>query len=42
MKSIANPAVAKALVSCPTQVRHKLMALRGLIFLTTAATEGVG
>ena len=42
MKSITNPAVAKAFEAYPPNIRRRLLALRELILQTAAATEGVG
>lgn len=42
MKPFANTAVAKTFEGYPPDMRHKLLALRELIFQTAAATEGVG
>lgn len=38
----ASPAVAAVFAAYPETVRHKLLALRELIFATAAETDGVG
>jgi len=42
MRPFASPAVAKTFDACPPPLRHKLLALRELIFQTAAGTAGVG
>lgn len=42
MKPFENPAVARTFESYPPPMRHKLLALRKLIFETAASTPGVG
>lgn len=42
MKPIKNPEVAAVFESYPRKFRHKLLALRELIFQTAKSTEGVG
>jgi hypothetical protein len=41
-KRFDNEAVARAFENYPSEIRHRLLALRELIFRTAAATEGVG
>ncbi|WP_296445587.1 DUF1801 domain-containing protein [Rhodoferax sp. UBA5149] len=42
MKPFASAEVAKVFDAYPADVRHKLLALRELIFRTASSTEGVG
>jgi hypothetical protein len=42
VKPFGNAAVARAFESYPPAMRHKLLALRTLIFETAASTPGVG
>jgi Domain of unknown function (DU1801) len=42
VKPFAQPAVAQTFDAFPPKMRHKLLALRELIFATAAATEGAG
>ena len=39
---IGEPEIAAVFMSYPRDIRRKLIALRGLIFETAAATEGIG
>ncbi len=42
MKPFTNPIVRRTFEAYPTPMRRKLMALRELIFVTAAKTDGVG
>jgi hypothetical protein len=42
VKPFTQPAVKKAFDAFPPKIRHKLLALREIVFATAAATEGVG
>ena len=42
MKPFSNVEVAKVFEAYPADVRHRLLALRELIFRTASSTEGVG